>query len=86
MLSFHHHHARQATFDFGNKYRQMESSDIVKNFQGPQQVVTWIIKGDHPVSSGSSGSYFGRHFGRHVLRAVVTLFITQIRHVISWGH
>ena len=58
--------ARQATFNFGDKYCQMKSSDAVKNFQGHQQVVTWIIKGSPPSSSGSSGQYFGRHFGRDV--------------------
>ena len=26
--------ASQVTFNFGNKYRQMESSDVVKNFWG----------------------------------------------------
>jgi hypothetical protein len=48
-----------------------------RNFQGHQQVVTLIVKGSHPLSPGSCGSYFGRHFGCQVLSGVVTLVITE---------
>ena len=40
-------------------------------------MVTWIVQGSYPLSSGSSGMYFCRHFGRHVSLAVVTLVVTQ---------
>ena len=37
--------ARQAIFDFGDKYRQIESSDVIKeNFEGCQ----WVITFCHP--------------------------------------
>ena len=61
------------TINIARWSRQMSS----RNFQGRQQVVTLIVKGSHPLLSGSSGSYFGHHFGRHVSWEVVTSVITQ---------
>ena len=43
----------------------------------PQQVVSWIVQGSHPLSSGSSCSYFGCHFCCHVSWAVVTSVVKQ---------